>query len=110
MPRALYLEGVSHRIRIFSLRRNEKGTITGLATPFALAELLLRYRDTVLSAAKEVDNSIIGIQANEAWRQVEVPIVRYIGRGFFEVDKLRAEIGAESEEVEGFPWQLGGSG
>ena len=110
VPRALYQEGVSRRIRIFSLRRNEKGTITGLATPFALAELLLRYRDAVLSAAREVDNSIVGIQVNEAWRRVEVQIDRYIGGGFFEVDKLRAEIGAENEEVERFPWQLGGSG
>lgn len=66
--RALYQEETPTHIRIFSLRRNEKGTLRGLITPFTPMEQLLLYRDTVLRAARKVGSGNVDIQANETWR------------------------------------------
>ena len=96
---ALYQEKVPTHIRIFQLRRNERGTPAGLSTPNAPAEQLLSYRDTILRAARTVDPAIVDIVKNETWRRLKihgVPLERYLGKGTFGLNKLRAEIESEN--------------
>lgn len=100
---ALYQEKVPTHIRIFQLRRNAKGTLVGLSTPFAPIEQLLAHRDTILRAARTVDPAIVDITANETWKRLKihgVPLERYLGKGTFGLNKLRAEIESENEGVE----------
>ena len=100
---ALHQEGISTHIRIFQLRRNDKGTLAGRSTPFALVGQLLHYRDTILRAARTVDPAIVNITANETWKRLKIhgiPLERYLGKGTFRLNKLRAEIESENEGVE----------
>lgn len=99
----LYQEGVPSHIRIFQLRKNTRGTLAGLSTPFAPVEQLLLYKDTVIRAARTMDPTIVDITANETWRRVKihgVSLSRYLGKGTHGLDKLRQEIEAENEGVE----------
>ena len=103
VSRGLYQEGVPSHIRTFQLRKNTRGTLAGLPTPFAPVEQLLLYKDTIIRAARTIDPSIVDITANETWRRVKihgVPLNRYLGRGTYGLDKLREEIEAENEGVE----------
>ena len=106
--RALHQEDVPTHIRMFQLRRNAKGTIAGLSTPFAPIEQLLGARDTVIRAARTVDLSIVDITANETWHRVKihgVPLNRYLGKGTHGLEKLREELEAENEGLE-IPMQI----
>ena len=100
---ALHQEGVSTHIRIFQLRRNDKGTLAGLSTPFAPIGQLLHYRDIILWAARTVDPAIVNITANETWKRLKihgVSLERYLGKVNFGLNKLRAEIESENEGIE----------
>ena len=100
---ALYQEKVPTHVRIFQLRRNEKGTLAGLSTTNAPVEQLLNYRDTILRAARTVDPAIIDIIKNETWKRLKmhgIPLERYLGKGTFGLNKLRAEIESENQGVE----------
>src|SRR6266576_460067 len=93
--RAMYQEGIPTHIRIFSLRRNSRGTLAGLSTPFAPVSQLLAYKDTILRSVRTVDPGIVNITANETWKRVKihgVPLVRYLGKGTHGLNKLREEI------------------
>ena len=106
--RVLHQEGVPTHIRMFQLRRNDKGTLAGLSTPFAPIDQLLAHRNTILRAALTVDPTVIDITANETWRRVKihgVPLNRYLGKGTHGLEKLREEIEAENEGVE-IPMQI----
>ena len=61
VSRAMYEEKVPTFTRIFSLHRNDRGTLSGLLTPYTSMELLLLYRDAILRAARMADNGIVGI-------------------------------------------------
>ena len=72
-------------------------------TPFAPVGQLLHFRDTILRAARTVDPAIVNITANETWKRLKihgVPLERYLGKGTFGLNKLRAEIESENEGVE----------
>ena len=102
---ALYQEKVPTHIRIFQLRRNEKGTLAGLSTPNTPDEQLLNYRDTILRAARTVDPAIIDIVKNETWKRLKmhgVLLERYlpVEKGTFGLNKLGAEIESENQGVE----------
>ena len=64
---------------------------------------MLSYRDTILRAARTVDPAIIDIVKNETWKRLKmhgVPLERYLGKGTFGLNKLRAEIESENQGVE----------
>ena len=100
---ALYQLKVPTHIRICQLRRNEKGTLAGLPTPNALVDQLLNYRDTILRAARTVNPAIIDIVKNETRKRLKmhgVPLERYLGKGTFKLNKLKAEIESGNQGVE----------
>ena len=64
---------------------------------------LLQHRDTIIRAVHTVDSGIHNFTANETWSRVKihgVPLARYLGRGTFGLDKLRAELEAENKNLE----------
>ena len=106
--RALHQEAVPTYIRMFQLRRNNKGTLAGLSTPFAPIDQLLAHRNSILRAALTIDPTVIDITAKETRRRVKihgVPLNRYLGKGTHGLEKLREEIEAENEGVE-IPMQI----
>lgn len=72
-------------------------------TTYTSTEQFLTLRDTAIRAARTADQGIVDVNAIETWRRVKVhgiPIARYVGKGSYGVDKLRAEIESENEGVE----------
>ena len=60
--RALHREGINDA-RVDLDRCTDTGRILGIATPTSTLQDLLKYRDTVLRAARAVDNSISDVVA-----------------------------------------------
>lgn len=63
----------------------------------------MRYRDTILRAARTEHGGIAGVDANETWTRVGVhgvPLAGYVGKGAFGTEKLREEIMAENVGVD----------
>jgi hypothetical protein len=66
--RALLKAGAPHWIRIREVKRNDKGTITGMTTDMGTMDDLRKYEAVVIKVARIVDRGIIGFEQNEAWR------------------------------------------
>jgi hypothetical protein len=100
--RALLKAGAPHWIRIREVKRNDKGTITGMSTEMGTVDNLRKYEAVVIKAARIVDRGIIGFEENEAWQRLKihgVPLNRYVRRGTNGLEKLREEIQAENAGV-----------
>jgi len=54
-----------------------------ITTPAATAEMLIRYREIVIKAARKVDTGIVDIETSELWEKVTMHGVnfdRYLGK------------------------------
>jgi len=101
--RVLFEVKVPHFVRVQGITKNTRGCLTAITTPGATAEMLIRYREIVIKAARKVDTGMVDIETNQLWERVimhRVNFERYLerktGGG---LEKLRAEIQAENEGV-----------
>ena len=101
--RALFEAKVPHFVRIHGVTKNTRGCLSTITTPGATAEMLIRYREIVIKAARKVDAGILDIETNELWDRVKMHGVifdRYLGKKTGGgLEKLRHEIQAENEGV-----------
>jgi len=101
--RALFEAKVPHFIRIQGVTKNTRGCLSTITTPAATAEMLIRYREIVIKAARKVDVGIVDIETNELWERVKMHGVnfdRYLGKKTGGgLEKLRQELQAENEGV-----------
>jgi len=63
--RALFEAKVPHFVRIQGVTKNTRGCLSTITTPAATAEMLIRYREIVINAARNVDAGIVDIETNE---------------------------------------------
>jgi len=101
--RALFEAKVPHFVRIQGVTKNTRGCLSTITTPGATAEMLIKYREVVIKAARKVDAGIVDIETNELWERVKMHGInfdRYLekktGGG---LEKLRSELQAENEGV-----------
>jgi len=101
--RALFEATVPHFVRIQVVTQNTRGCLSTIPTPGATAEMLIRYREIVIKAARKVDAGIVDIETNELWERVKMQGVnfdRYLGKKTGGgLEKLRQELQAENEGV-----------
>jgi hypothetical protein len=101
--RALFEAKVPHFVRIQGVTKNTRGCLSTITTPGATAEMLIRYREIVIKAARKVDAGIVDIETNELWERVKMHGVnfdRYLGKKTGGgLEKLRQELQAENEGV-----------
>jgi hypothetical protein len=100
--RGLAANGAPHYVRLHSVSKNQRGTVTAVTREGCSAEVLMRYADTVIKHARMFDPTIIGLDTNENWPRLKVhglPLERYVGKGTFGLGKLREEIEADNEGV-----------
>jgi len=101
--RALFEAKVPHFVRIQGVMKDTSGCLTTITTPGATAEMLLRYREIVIKAARKVDTGIVDIKTNKLWERVKMHSVnfdRYLGKKTGGgLEKLRQELQAENEGV-----------
>jgi len=101
--RALFEAKVPHFVRIQGVTKNTRGCLSTITTPGATAEMLIKYREIVIKAARKVDAGIVDIETNELWERVKMHGVnfdRYLGKKTGGgLEKLRQELQAENEGV-----------
>jgi len=101
--RALFEANVPHFVRIQGVTKNTRGCLSMITTPAATAEMLIRYRELVIKAARKVDAGIVDIETDELWERVKMHGVnfdRYLGKKTGGgLEKLRQELQAENEGV-----------
>jgi len=101
--RALFEAKVPHLGRIQGVTKNTRGCLSTITTPAATAEMLIRYREIVIKAARKVDAGIVDIETVELWEKVKMHGVnfdRYLGKKTGGgLEKLRQELQAENEGV-----------
>jgi len=101
--RALFEAKVPHFVRIQGVTKNTRGCLSTITTPGATAEMLIKYREIVIKAARKVDAGIVDIETNELWEKVKMHGVnfdRYLGKKTGGgLEKLRSELQAENEGV-----------
>jgi len=101
--RALFEANIPYFVRIQGVTRNTRGCLSTITTPGATAEMLIKYREIVIKAARKVDAGIVDIETNELWEKVKMHGVnfdRYLGKKTGGgLEKLRSELQAENEGV-----------
>jgi len=101
--RALFEAKVPHFVRIQGVTKNTRGSLSTITTPGATAEMLIRYREIVIKAARKVDAGIVDIETSELWESVKMHGInfdRYLGKKTGGgLEKLRQELQAENEGV-----------
>jgi hypothetical protein len=101
--RALFEAKVPHFVRIQGVTKNTRGCLPMITTPGATAEMLIRYWEIVIKAARKVDAGIVDIETNKLWERVKMHGVnfdRYLGKKTGGgLEKLRQELQAENEGV-----------
>jgi len=101
--RALFEAKVPHFVRIQGVTKNTRGCWSTITTQGAMAEMLIRYREIVIKAAKKVDAGIVDIKTNELWERGKMHGVnfdRYLGKKTAGgLGKLRQELQIENEGV-----------
>jgi len=101
--RALFEAKVPHFVRIQGVTKNTCRCLSMITTPAATAEMLIRYREIVIKAARKVDTGIVDIESNKLWEKVKMHGVnfdRYLGtKTGGGLEKLRQELQAENEGV-----------
>jgi len=101
--RALFEAKVPHFVRIQGVMKNTRGCLSTITTPGATAEMLIKYREIVIKAARKVDAGIVDIETNELWERVKMHGVnfdRYLGKKTGGgLEKLRQESQAANEGV-----------
>jgi len=82
--RALFHQQAPAHIGIMNARRNAKGAMPAIRHQNATAEMAMRYRDFIITAARTVDRGVKDVEENETWERPKihaVPLVRYMGKG-----------------------------
>ena len=100
--RVLFHQQAPAHIRIMNARRNAKGAITAITHQIATAEMAMRYRDVISTAATTVDRGVLDVEEHGTWERLKihaVPLVRYMGKGTEGVQKMREEFEAENEGI-----------
>jgi len=100
--RALFRQQAPAHIRIMNARRNGKGAITAITHQNAIAEMAMRYRVIISTAAKTVDKGVVEVEENETWERLKihaVPLVRYMGNGTDGLQKMGQQFEAENKGV-----------
>jgi hypothetical protein len=100
--RALFHQQAPAHRRIMNARRNAKGAITAITHQNATAEMAMRYRDIIITAARTVDTGVVDVEENETWERLKIdaiPLVRYMGKGTEGLQKMQEEFEAENEGV-----------
>ena len=100
--RVLFHQQAPAHIGIMNKRRNAKGAIRAITNQNATAEMAVRYRDIIITAARTVDRGVVDVEKNEPWERLTihaVPIVRCMGRGTEGQRRLWNEFEAESEGI-----------
>jgi len=101
--RALFEANVPHFVHIQGVTKNTRGCLSTITTPGATAEMLIRYREIVIKAARRVNARIVDIKTNELWERVKMHGVnfdQYLGKKMGGgLEKLRQELQAENEGV-----------
>jgi len=101
--RALFEAKVPYFVRIQGVTKNTPGCLSTITTPGATAEMLIKYREIVIKAARKENPGIVDIETNELWEKVKMHGVnfdRYLGKKTGGgLEKLRSELQAENEGV-----------
>jgi hypothetical protein len=96
--KALFEAKVSHFVRIQRVTKNTWGSLSTVITLGLPADMLIRYREIVIKAARKVDVGIVDIETNELWWRVKIHgvyLVRYLGKKTAgRLEKLRQELQA----------------
>jgi len=102
ISRALFHQQAPAHIGIMNARRNVKGAITAITHQNATAEVAMRYREVIITAAKTVDRAVVDVEENETWERLKIhalPLVRYMGKGTEGLQRMREEFEAENEGI-----------
>jgi len=81
--RVLFEAKVPYFVRIQRVTKNTPGCLTTITTPGANADMLIKYREIVIKAARKVDAGIVDIETNELWERVKMHegnFDRYLGK------------------------------
>jgi hypothetical protein len=100
--RALFQQQAPAHIRSMNARRNANGTIRAITHHYAAAEMAMRYRPIMITAARTVDKGVVDVEENKPWERLKihaVPLVRYMGKGTEGLQKMREEFEAENEGI-----------
>jgi hypothetical protein len=100
--RALHASRVPHHIIMRKITTHVRGTITALATPQASADMLVAWREVVVTATRSIDQGIINLEKNETWEKVKmhgISFDQYAVKKSGGLGKLRQEIQSEKEGV-----------
>ena len=94
---------VPHFVRIQEVTKNTRGYLSTIITKGATANILIRYREIIITAASKVDTGIVDIKTNELWERVKMHHInfnRYVGKKpGGELEELRHELQAENKGV-----------
>jgi hypothetical protein len=101
--RVLFEAKVPHFVCIKGVTKNIYGCLSTIMTPGAIADILIKYSEIVVKAARKVDAGIVDIVTNKLWEKVKMHGVnfdRYLGKKTGGgLEKLRQELQAENEGV-----------
>jgi hypothetical protein len=100
--RVLHTAGVPHHIRMGKITTNVRGTIMALATPDALADMLVVWGQVVVKAARIINQGIIDLEKNKTLKMVKkhgISFDQYPVQKSGGLEILRQEIQAENEGV-----------
>jgi len=75
--RALFEAKVPYFVRIQGVMKNTQGCLSTFTTLGATAEMLIRYREIVIQAARKVHAGIVDIENNELWERVKMHSVNF---------------------------------
>jgi len=101
--RAHFEAKVPYFVRIQGVTKNTRGCLSMITTPGSTGEMLIRYREIVIKAARRMDAGIVDIETNKLWEKVKMHGVNFdrdLGNktgGGLEI--LRQELQAENEGV-----------
>jgi hypothetical protein len=81
--RALFERKVPPCVCIQGVMKNTRGCLSTITTRGVPAEMLIKFREIVINAARKVDARIVDIEMNELWERVKMHGVifdRYLGK------------------------------
>jgi hypothetical protein len=82
--RALFHQQALAHIRIMNAKWNARDAITAITHPNVTAEMAMRYRDIIITAARTVVRGVVDVEDKETWEKLKihaVPLVRYMRKG-----------------------------
>jgi len=102
IDRALFHQKSPATIRIMNAKRNAKGTMKSITHPNETAEMAMRYRDIIITAAKSVYRGVVDVAQNESCERIKIHtfrLVRYIAKCIESLQMTREGYEAENEGI-----------